>query len=94
MHACGHDAHMSNLLATAYILNELRNEWDGKVVLIFEPSEETLPGGAKKMIEEKILENPNVDIIIGMHVSPELPIGTIGYKMGAFMASATKYILM
>jgi len=48
MHACGHDAHMANLLATAYILKELRNEWAGKVVLIFEPSEETLPGGAKK----------------------------------------------
>jgi len=88
MHACGHDAHMANLLATAYILNELRNEWAGKVVLIFEPSEETLPGGAKKIIEEKILENQHVDIIIGMHVSPELPIGTIGYKIGTFMASS------
>ncbi|MFA5492581.1 MAG: M20 family metallopeptidase [Bacteroidales bacterium] len=87
MHACGHDVHVANLLASAYILNEIREKWNGRVVLIFQPSEETLPGGALKMIEANVLDDPYVDVVIGMHVSPELSTGTIGYKSGVFMSS-------
>lgn len=88
MHACGHDVHTSSLLGTAKILNALKNEWEGSVKLIFQPAEEKFPGGASKMIEEGVLQNPQVDRIIGQHVSPELKTGVIGMKPGIFMASA------
>lgn len=87
MHACGHDFHTASLLGVARILNELKNEWEGSIKLIFQPGEEKLPGGASLMIEHGVLENPRVDKIIGQHVSPELACGTIGIKAGKFMAS-------
>lgn len=88
MHACGHDVHTASLLGAARILNELKQEWEGSVKLIFQPAEEKFPGGASRMIEEGVLQNPTVDKIIGQHVSPELKAGTIGMKAGMFMASA------
>ncbi len=87
MHACGHDVHTSSLLGTARILNELRNEWEGTVLLIFQPGEEKLPGGAKLMMEEGALDNPKPDIIIGQHVLPGLEVGKVGFKPGMYMAS-------
>jgi len=88
MHACGHDFHSASLLGAARILNELKDEWEGSIKLIFQPGEEKLPGGASLMIEEGVLENPKVDKIIAQHVSPELYCGIIGMKEGMFMASA------
>lgn len=88
MHACGHDVHTASLLGVARILNELKENWEGSVKLIFQPGEEKLPGGASLMIAEGVLENPKVDKIIGQHVSPELDSGIIGMRSGMFMASA------
>ncbi len=88
MHACGHDVHTSSLLGTALILHRLKEEWSGEVRLIFQPSEERLPGGASLMIKEGVLKNPTPDCILGQHVHPELEAGKIGFKEGMFMASA------
>lgn len=87
MHACGHDIHTASLLTTARILQELKNEWRGSVKLIFQPSEEKFPGGAIQLIDEGILENPKVNVVLGMHVSPEIETGKIGMKPGNYMAS-------
>ena len=88
MHACGHDAHTASLLGVILILNELKDEFEGTVKCIFQPGEELLPGGAKLMIQQGVLKNPEPDIIIGQHVYPELPAGKIGIKNGAYMASS------
>src|SRR6056297_558494 len=88
MHACGHDAHTASLLGVILILNELKDEFEGTVKCIFQPGEELLPGGAKLMIQQEVLKNPEPEIIIGQHVYPELPAGKIGIKSGAYMASS------
>lgn len=88
MHACGHDVHMASLIGTAKILNDLKNEFEGTVKLIFQPAEEKYPGGAKFMIEEGVLENPAPSIMFGQHVYPNLEVGKIGIKSGKYMASS------
>lgn len=93
MHACGHDMHMASLLGTAKILNELKNEFSGTVKLIFQPSEEKYPGGAIKMIEEGVLENPKPDVVIAQHTLPEMQAGKIGVRSGKFMASTDEVYL-
>ena len=88
MHACGHDVHTSCLLGAAKILKQLENEFEGTIKLIFQPGEERLPGGAKLMIEEGVLENPTPQKVIGQHVYPDLEVGKVGFKKGMYMASA------
>lgn len=88
MHACGHDVHTSSLLATANILQQVRDQFEGTVKLIFQPGEEKLPGGASMMIKEGILQNPTPQSIIGQHVMPFIPVGKVGFRKGMYMASA------
>lgn len=88
MHACGHDVHTSSLLGAAMILKEIEAELPITVRLIFQPGEEKLPGGASILIKEGVLSNPDIELIIGQHVHPELEVGQVGICPGPFMASA------
>lgn len=87
MHACGHDMHMAALLGCVKIINDLKEHFAGGVKFIFQPSEEKYPGGAIQMIQAGVLKNPNVDMMFGMHVMPELPAGVVGFKAEKYMAS-------
>jgi amidohydrolase len=87
MHACGHDGHVSIALGTAYYLSQHRDSFAGTVKFLFQPAEEG-PGGAKPMIEEGALTNPDVDAIIGLHLWNNLPLGTVGVRTGALMAAS------
>lgn len=88
MHACGHDVHTSSLLGAARILNELKDEFEGTIKLIFQPGEEKAPGGASIMIKEGVLKNPAPKSILGQHVMPFIPAGKVGFREGMYMASA------
>jgi hippurate hydrolase len=92
MHACGHDVHTSSLLGAAMILARHRDAVHGQVRFCFQPHEEKLPGGAKFMMGEGVLdaanETPGVEAVFGQHVKPGLPAGAIGVRPGWFMASS------
>ena len=93
MHACGHDVHTSNLLGAAMILAELKDEIEGTYKFIFQTSEEKIPSGADAMVKEGVLDNPKVDKIFGLHVTPELEAGKVGFCAGRFMASSDEIYL-
>lgn len=93
MHACGHDVHTANLLGAAMILSEVRNDFEGTVKFIFQPSEEKIPSGAEAMIQAGVLDNPRPSKIFGLHVSPELEVGAFGFCAGTFMASSDEIYL-
>jgi len=82
-HACG-DGHMAILMGAAELLSQRKDQFKGNVVFLFQPSEERIPGGAKKMIEEGALEG--VDAIFGLHLWQPLPTGSVGIVKGAMMA--------
>lgn len=89
MHACGHDVHTSIALGVGAVLKKLQNKLKYDVKLIFQPAEECNPhGGSKMMIKNGVLND--VDAIIGFHVWPSLPVGTIGVVKGCAMAASDR----
>lgn len=92
MHACGHDSHVAILLGTATVLSAMKKDIPGTVKFIFQPAEEGPPGdeegGAPLMIKEGVMDNPKVDVIFGLHINSQTPVGNIKYKSGAVMASS------
>lgn len=90
-HACGHDGHMAILMGVIQILSQRRNDLEGNVVFLFQPSEERIPGGAKNMIDEGALEG--VDAVFGLHLWQQLPTGVVGLVKGAMMAQPDKFTI-
>jgi len=90
MHACGHDGHTAGLFGAAMILNEIKDQLHGNVKLMFQPAEESL-GGAQRMIDEGILENPKVDAAFGLHLWGPTPYGQVQYRDGAMMAASDRF---
>ncbi|MBD3267670.1 amidohydrolase [bacterium] len=91
MHACGHDCHTSILLGAAHVLAQLRDRIHGTVKLLFQPCEEGAPagekGGAPLMIEQGVLNNPNVETVFALHIDPLLDTGNLSYTPGGHSAA-------
>ena len=87
MHACGHDIHMSSLLGAIHILNDMKDSFEGRVMFIFQPSEEEYPGGAISMIKAGIFNKVKPNAIIAFHSTPELECGHVALREGKMMAS-------
>jgi amidohydrolase len=92
MHACGHDTHVAILMSVAEVLSGMKKDLQGTVKFIFQPAEEGAPagedGGAKLMIKEGALENPKVDVIFGLHINAQTPVGQIKYREEGIMAAS------
>jgi hippurate hydrolase len=89
MHACGHDIHMTSLLATAKLLSELKSQWQGTLVLLGQPSEET-GDGARALLKDNLYTRfPQPDFAIALHDKQDIETGKVGYTPGYAMASAT-----
>ncbi len=88
MHACGHDVHTSSMFGVCKILNELKDQFEGTIKIVFQPGEEIVPGGASLMLKEGALRNPDAELIIGQHVYPQMEAGNVGFRKGMYMASA------
>lgn len=92
MHACGHDGHTAILLGAARLLASMEKTWRGDALFIFQPAEETL-FGACQVVETGVFEEYGVSMILGLHGSPFLPLGKVGFISGPSMAAADKFIV-
>jgi len=94
MHACGHDIHTAVVLGTAIVLSEMRDKLKGNIKFIFQPAEEGAPpgeeGGARLMVEQGVLSDPEVGAIFGLHVWPDR-VGKVAYSTGSVMASSDRF---
>ena len=91
MHACGHDGHTATLLAAARHLAQTRR-FNGTLNLIFQPAEEGA-GGARRMVEDGLFERFPCDAIFALHNAPGQPVGTLGFRSGASLASADRVVI-
>ncbi len=90
MHACGHDGHAAIGLTIADILASHRNDLHGNVTFLFQPAEEQL-SGAKPMIDDGALKNPDVDAVIGLHLASDLPVRQVAVGPGVLAASSDPF---
>jgi len=97
MHACGHDTHVAMLMSVAEILSGMKKDLAGTVKFIFQPAEEGPPtgeeGGAPLMVKEGVLENPKVDVVFGLHINAQTPVGQIKYREGGMMAASDWFMI-
>lgn len=95
MHACGHDTHIAILMGVAEIMSKNTDKINGTIKFIFQPAEEGAPsgeeGGAKLMVKEGVLKNPDVDAVFGLHIGSGQPVNTIAYKSGGMMAAVNSF---
>lgn len=92
MHACGHDGHTTILLGAARLLFENRDHFSGTAVCIFQPGEEA-DGAAKEMIRLGVLEDPEIQGMVGLHLWPYLPFGTVGIRSGSMAATCDEFVI-
>lgn len=90
MHACGHDAHISILLGTAKILNDLKDEFNGEILIIFQPAEEYIQDSGAKYLSQ-VPEIKSLDRIIGLHIWGDIDSGSASLNEGPIMASADTF---
>ena len=91
-HACAHDGHMAIVMGAAQVLSQMKNNFKGSVVFLFQPSEERIPGGAKQMIEEGALKDVNA--MFGLHLWQPMATGVVGVGEGPMMAQPDAFTII